>query len=167
MLYQGWQRIHVQEDNYEVAWVISVPVAELVRDTAYAYDPAYVTTPSAASRGGPRDLRKDRHSTKYHQSKPNTARASPSWASSPEEREGGRMDRIEDAYGRQAALRLHIGSRHALANWCDIDDPEGYHAHEHDGPGTIRGHPRASLDYDEAKALAVEAEGFEDDGGDI
>ena len=75
------------------------------------------------------------------------------------------MDRIEEVYGGRAALRLHIGSRHALTNWRDIGDPEGYHQDEHDGPCTIRDHPRASLDYDEAKALAVEAEGFEDDEG--
>ena len=68
---------------------------------------------------------------------------------------------------RLAALRLHIGSRHALSNWREISAPEAYHKHEHEGPGTIRDHPRASLDYDEAEALAVEAEGFESEAADL
>lgn len=37
--------------------------------------------------------------------------------------------------------------------------------HERDDPCALRNHPRASLDYDEAKALTVEAEDFEDSGG--
>lgn len=78
------------------------------------------------------------------------------------------MDKItstnEATYGSLAALRLHIGSRHALTNWRTTPDPEDYHQYEHDGPCTIRDHPRDLLDYDERKALAVEAEGREFEG---
>lgn len=80
------------------------------------------------------------------------------------------MDKItptdETTYGNLAALRLHIGSRHALTNWRTTPDPVDYHQHEHYGPCTIRDHPRWLLDYDEHKALAVEAEGREGEGGE-
>lgn len=62
---------------------------------------------------------------------------------------------------RDAALRFHLGSKHALANWIDVGDVEGIHEHEHDGPGTIRNHDRDDLTYDVAEAEEAAGDHFE------
>jgi hypothetical protein len=62
------------------------------------------------------------------------------------------------------ALRVHLGSRHALANWPDAFGVVETHEHEHDGPGTIRSHPRADRSYDVDVALAAFREGLEMNG---
>lgn len=61
-------------------------------------------------------------------------------------------------------LRIHLGSRHALGNWVDAPDPHDIHEHEHDGPGTIRDHPRADRSYDVGKAIDVSVESAETGG---
>lgn len=62
------------------------------------------------------------------------------------EHDKGRGEPKQDA--RLDVLRLHLGSRHALDNWRTHADPWGEHEHEHDGPGTIRGHKRSDLSYE-------------------
>lgn len=65
---------------------------------------------------------------------------------------------------RDMALRLHLGSRHALANWRYHANPMGVHEHEHLGPGTIRNHDPNDLTFDYQRALDVEAEAGGQDG---
>ena len=69
----------------------------------------------------------------------------------------------------EGVLRLHLGSRHALANWPDAPDPVGIHEHEHehDGPGTIRDHPREARDYALARAIDVALEPAAAEGDSI
>jgi hypothetical protein len=54
-------------------------------------------------------------------------------------------------------LWLHLVSAHAAG--CDptmtYADLEDLHEHEHDGPGTIRNHPRESRMWDRAKLATV------------
>jgi hypothetical protein len=59
---------------------------------------------------------------------------------------------------RWEALRLHLGSRHALGNWKTHTNPVDEHQHEHDGPGTIRNHPRDDLSYDRERAEEIHRE---------
>ncbi len=46
-------------------------------------------------------------------------------------------------------LRLHLMARHCLVNAAQLRDHEAIdaHEHEHDGPGTIRDHPRGNVDW--------------------
>lgn len=61
----------------------------------------------------------------------------------------------------EESLRLHLGSMHALANWRTVAAPASIHEDEHNGPGTIRNHPREDWAVDISKAEAVEREGAE------
>src|SRR4051812_36657574 len=67
--------------------------------------------------------------------------------------------------GENLIRRMHLASKHALANALDpaLTDADlaDIHTHEHDGPGTIRNHPRADSSYDLTEALVVLSEGLE------
>jgi hypothetical protein len=60
----------------------------------------------------------------------------------------------DNAWGR---LALHLASDHAdpLAVCRGARQNDEQHEHEHDGPGTIRNHPRDSRHFELAKARAV------------
>jgi hypothetical protein len=55
---------------------------------------------------------------------------------------------------KQAVLALHLASMHAdpMAMQREAGENDDQHEHEHDGPCTIRNHPRASRQFDLAKA---------------
>jgi len=73
------------------------------------------------------------------------------------------MSKKTRAAADEAILRLHLASEHALAG-LGFDDPVGTHEHEHDGPCTIRDHPRKSRHWDPEKVAAVIVEAAEMDG---
>lgn len=54
-------------------------------------------------------------------------------------------------------LAMHLISKHAdsMAIERSHKDNEAQHDHEHDGPGTIRNHPRDWLGWDEHEIEAV------------
>lgn len=62
-------------------------------------------------------------------------------------------------------LAKHLASRHAdgLALTRTLADNQDAHQHEHDGPGTIRNHPREDLSWDGEKVDQVVAEMMADD----
>lgn len=63
-------------------------------------------------------------------------------------------------------LRYHLASAHCLGNALDLTATEAHQAHEdeHNGPCTIRNHPRNDRTYDRDKARRVIAEAAEMDG---
>lgn len=55
------------------------------------------------------------------------------------------------------SLWLHLVSRHAdpMAAARPHSENADQHGHEHDGPGTIRNHPRDDLSFDQDKAKTI------------
>jgi hypothetical protein len=70
----------------------------------------------------------------------------------------------DNEWGR---LALHLASEHAdpVALQRGLRDNAEQHEHEHDGPGTIRNHDRASRDFDLRKARVLEM--FADEWGAV
>lgn len=72
---------------------------------------------------------------------------------------------IVAALDQYPALNLHLVSAHCNAAALTHTDAEAAesHTHEHDGPGTIRNHPRGDLFYDPQKIADVLIESVEDE----
>lgn len=68
------------------------------------------------------------------------------------------QDIPDNEWGR---LAMHLASMHAdpMAPERSYRGNAEQHEHEHDGPGTIRNHPRASREFDQLRAWSVIAEG--------
>ena len=66
-------------------------------------------------------------------------------------------------------LKLHLASRHGLCNALTLTDEDAHdvHEHEHDGPGTIRNHPRDDRSWKPEAVIDSVLEGMELDGIDI
>ncbi len=74
--------------------------------------------------------------------------------------------RVDDVSTRaHDALRLHLLSAHCNLAAATLSDTEALdqHQHEHDRPGTIRNHDRASLHWDDDRIRAMLAEADNDD----